>query len=128
MFSVRPVVTVVLVGMGFSVTSYDACARRGYAHPHNSSRPSSVLPAVPTLSGAAVTSAGQSSNAARSYLSAYGQPTPLRDTDESFAPPSYATAPRGPGAVYGSNYFERSSYAGPSRRGRAFDVKPGASY
>lgn len=42
---------------------------------------------------------------------------------QTWVPPTFATAPRAYPAVYGPQYFERWSYAGPAQRGRAFDVR-----
>ena len=44
-------------------------------------------------------------------------------SSERFAAPSFAIAPRTIGVTFGSNYFDRSAYAGPSQRGRAFNVR-----
>ena len=41
----------------------------------------------------------------------------------SVVPPTFATAPRSYGEAFGPNYFERSSYAGPAQRGRAYNVR-----
>ena len=43
----------------------------------------------------------------------------LAQSSGGLPPATFATAPRG----YGPNYFKRSSYAGPSRRGLAYDVR-----
>ncbi len=38
-------------------------------------------------------------------------------------PPTFAIAPRTIGLTFGSNYFDRSAYAGPPQRGRAYNVR-----
>jgi hypothetical protein len=111
---VRWVLAVAVIGSTMALGCNDAFARRGKNHPHHTA--SNLLPSVSVARGPTTTPA-------RSYLSAYGRPNPTHDDSDTPAPPTYATAPRGHTSTYGPAYFERSSYAGPSQRGSAYNVK-----
>jgi hypothetical protein len=50
-------------------------------------------------------------------------PAPAPRIINWIAQPTYAIAPRSIGITYGPHYFERQAYAGPARRGQAYNVR-----